>query len=708
MMKLKCFRVQQFRSIKDSGWIEVDNVTTLIGVNEAGKSNVLLALWKLNPVREGKIDLLADLPRELYSILRDAKEKPDFIEAQFELPPHKAKEVASITGVPSDKVSSVTIKRNYDGDYTVNFPSAILSESIPSGKVIEVLQAALDDITQLDEVGKGESGIKDKAISALKSIIASCDSKNIGMPALQDAMSQIDSIESPLKTSEIAPRLTKLLTQFQSFENQLESVHPDDNEEAVDYILEIMPSFVYYSTYGNLDSEIYLPHVVENLRRTDLTGRVAAQTRTLRVLFSFVGLNPQEILDKGKEPTGQLNQQGQVINPPSQAEIDKAAAAKQERDVLLHSASTRLTKEFRNWWQGNYVFDLAADGNHFRIWVSDDERPAKVELENRSTGLQWFLSFFLVFLVESEASHQGTILLLDEAGLSLHAHAQRDLITFFERLSETNQLIHTTHSPFLVNTDHVDRIRVVFVNEEGHTVASSNLRAGERDPRQTKAIYAVHAALGLSVSEALLQGCYPIIVEGQSDQYYLSAIKIILISQGILSPNREIIFAPSGGVKGITSVAAILAAKEEDLPYVLVDSDENGKNFKKKLHSGQYQGLKERVCEVGEVLNLENCEVEDLFPISLMNPIINRLFRDIEDEYFDDVYDQKLPLVPQIESFAQKHGVELVEGWKVDVARQVKSRLLKQGFESVDEDTKKMWATLFEKLYPFSAENKKA
>ncbi len=42
-----------------------------------------------------------------------------------------------------------------------------------------------------------------------------------------------------------------------------------------------------------------------------------------------------------------------------------------------------------------------------RIWVSDDKRPEEIELEGRSTGLQWFLSFYLVFLVESADAHAG-------------------------------------------------------------------------------------------------------------------------------------------------------------------------------------------------------------------------------------------------------------------------------------------------------------
>lgn len=57
MMTLKRFRVTNFRSIMDSGWIDCDDVTSLVGINEAGKSNVILALWKLRPVRDGEIAL---------------------------------------------------------------------------------------------------------------------------------------------------------------------------------------------------------------------------------------------------------------------------------------------------------------------------------------------------------------------------------------------------------------------------------------------------------------------------------------------------------------------------------------------------------------------------------------------------------------------------------------------------------------------------
>ena len=48
-MKLISFKVQNFRSINYSGPISVDSNTALVGRNESGKSNLLLALRSLNP-----------------------------------------------------------------------------------------------------------------------------------------------------------------------------------------------------------------------------------------------------------------------------------------------------------------------------------------------------------------------------------------------------------------------------------------------------------------------------------------------------------------------------------------------------------------------------------------------------------------------------------------------------------------------------------
>ncbi|MDU5734189.1 MAG: AAA family ATPase [Veillonella sp.] len=87
-----------------------------------------------------------------------------------------------------------------------------------------------------------------------------------------------------------------------------------------------------------------------------------------------------------------------------------------------------------------------------------------------------------MFLVESKDSHKNCVLLLDEAGTSLHPMGQKDLLNFFENLSITNQIITTTHSPFLVDVNHLERTKVVFVDDKEYTKVSEAFeRWGEKE-----------------------------------------------------------------------------------------------------------------------------------------------------------------------------------------------------------------------------------
>jgi len=479
------------------------------------------------------------------------------------------------------------------------------------------------------------------------------------------------------------------------------SEEPDGKETAKtynpdDYVLDELPKFVYYSNYGNLNAQIYLPHIVKLLHGEKVPGfENDDKVRTLRVLFDYVGLEPEEVLELGRDPKKyevSSNRTLQVKEPTAQ-EIEQATKSKEERTTLLNSASSKLTTEFREWWkQGEYRFRLQADGDFFKIWVSDDKRTEEIELERRSTGLQWFLSFYLTFLVESQESHKGAVLLLDEAGLTLHPMAQKDLAAFFENLSKSNQLIHTTHSPFLVDTSHIDRVKVVYSDENGYTVASSDLRAAN-DKCNEQSIYAVHSALGLTVSDIILQGCQPIIVEGVSDQCYLNAVKLYLIRNKKFNPKKEIVFIPSGGVRGVSGITSIVGGKNGKLPYVVLDSDKSGKDAVNKLKSSLYSGDLDKLLHIGTFIDLDNSEVEDLIPFSVMEKQIDKFFRDVDDEDFSDVYDSSIPIVPQIEWFAQDHNIALSHGWKVILAKAVKHQLEEK--DDIEKTIIDKWVKLF-------------
>lgn len=686
-MKLIRFRVTNFRSIKDSTWIDCSDVTNIIGINEAGKSNALLALWKFNPTDKAEINLLEDLPRNEYSSLKNSCQELPFIEVIFRLEDDDEllKKLIKITGRRKEELSEIHIKRFYSGEYSYEFPHEETITELPSKEFTTFIEEKINAISKISIESKVEKHYKATVESILNCYIDELQQiVMIDKNLLQEFISNTENTGAkPSAKSEIQPIVNDVLKYFRE-QMELLSRPPIRCDEVWQQVFSLMPNFVYYSNYGNLDTEIYLPHVIDNLERNDITGVVAAKVRTLKVLFDFIGLNPKEILELGNDSANL-----------SQDEIEKFNKKKEERTVLLNSASSKLTKEFKQWWkQGNYVFDLRADGKFFKIWVSDEKRPEKVVLEARSTGLQWFLSFYLVFLTQTKTNLKNTIILLDEAGLSLHPLAQKDLLAFFKNLATTNQIIHTTHSPFLVDTNNIDSVKIAYIDNDGYTVISNDLRANS-DPKRDTSVYAVHAALGLSVSDIMLNGCQPVIVEGASDQYYLNAIKTYLIASGLFKPSKDIVFMPAGGVKGVSAIASIVSAKGE-LPYVIIDGDTSGTSFKDKLKKDLYKDEEHKlICLKDFVEGLEAVEIEDIIPFSCISKAIDRLFRNVDDFEFDEVYDSKKSLLSQIEEYARMNRVQLPKVYKVEIAKFAKQKIINMSEKEKEVD---IWIKIFEQI----------
>lgn len=89
-MRLKKARITNYRSVKDSGSIELEpNKTILVGPNEAGKSALLKALQQINPpAGVPGFDALRDYPRGDYNDITSKRLKPEDIKvavAHFEL-----------------------------------------------------------------------------------------------------------------------------------------------------------------------------------------------------------------------------------------------------------------------------------------------------------------------------------------------------------------------------------------------------------------------------------------------------------------------------------------------------------------------------------------------------------------------------------------------------------------------------------------------
>lgn len=699
------YRVTHFRSVKDSGWLDLGRITALVGVNESGKTNLLLPLWKLNPRVDGALNPVSDYPKSMFGEIRAAPGSYRFVLAEFDTGA-AAREIAGIAGIPLDAARRVAIGRLYDGSYTIDFPDYARPLLTEARIVSARLQDARDTIGRAD-VPTTQAALKSAATetidSMLQDVAGQSELTGDDMMRLRNRAGAMIP-QDPPAVSAVVTELRALQTELGRWMSEMLAADPRQIDAVREAVLSRMPTFVYYSSLGNLDSEIYLPHVVDNMQRTDVGPREAAKVRTLRMLFGFVGLEPTEIHELGRdfhevreeaerrrqEEIGNAGTFGRIARrfrkdePDPDAELmAQVAEAKRTRSILLQSAGTRLGERFGEWWRvRDYRFRLEADGNNFRIWVSDSERPQEVELEERSTGLQWFLSFFLVFLHESRGLHRQAVLLLDEPGLSLHPLAQRNLSAFFDEIARTHQIVFTAHSPFLIDADRLERARKVFVGEDGSTRVTADLCAPEgKGPMAGGAAYAVRSAVNMAVAEASFGGADVVFVPGVVAQTYLSAMKSILIGAGDLAPKRDILFAPAGEPRIAMRMAEVLAGRDDLKPAVLVERES----------AEEEHGM----LSIGGFVGRPNGTIEDLMPTEALAALLDRMERRPET-MFADVFRADRPFVAQAEDWAARAGISLRPDWRLELARRMRDRLLLRGTEAVPAEARERWRGLLE------------
>ena len=175
--------------------------------------------------------------------------------------------------------------------------------------------------------------------------------------------------------------------------------------------------------------------------------------------------------------------------------------------LLLSQARWRTTGS-----QRQYQVRFEADGHHVIAFVSDEVQAALVPLNERSRGFQWFFSFDTTFLHETQGTFKNAVILLDEPGLHLHAAAQRDLLARLKEYARDNQLIYTTHMPFMIDLERLDNLRVCTESKGKGSTVSADFYAADEHAR-----FPLQAALGLSISQSLFIGSYNLVVEGVTD-----------------------------------------------------------------------------------------------------------------------------------------------------------------------------------------------
>ena len=326
------------------------------------------------------------------------------------------------------------------------------------------------------------------------------------------------------------------------------------------------PVFVLFNNFFKVKPLIHLEHLADRVEKNLLDDDKYYDYGNL-CLLKLLGFSPRQLSDIGKTPS---------------PNIDDPDALKEYRDTLdkrsyqLDAASIRLTKEIKEIWNPNpnrpeaEKINISADGQYLKVSVEDDIG-VKIELDQRSEGFQWLVSFYVVFFAEAMDKHKNAILLLDEPGMSLHGLKQRDFRNTLSNLSEKNQTIYTTHSPFLVGPEELDLVRVVELKdrEEGtkvHTTISSSDPAG---------LLPLQEALGYDLAQSLFTQTRNLILEGLTDYWYVEATSTLLREDKVVNLDNKIalVFANSAGK--VVYYATILHAHNLKIA-ALLDSDAAG------------------------------------------------------------------------------------------------------------------------------------
>lgn len=536
-MRLETFSIKNFRSIIDSGPIDVADLTALLGRNESGKSNLLRGLQSLNSA-DGFESMrpIKDFPRHWR--LEDCSDDTELVWTRWRLSSDDQIELAEIFPRAAG-ITHVIIERPYGTQRYVRFkdlPPLTLDEK--------------DVKTKVRKIGPSVKVAADKLEDDARTTLElAADAFETGMAVEPDKLNWAE------KAKNVISALRKSLSAHGADLDSKEAGHLDELQDLADAIVEErdvaqkarnwavnkLPTFIYVDEYSDLQGHQDINEYVTRKQQ----GQLSDADRNFEKLCKVSGLDPAELQS--------LFAQGDH----------------ETRNQLANRAGSVVTAELRRLWRDRQLkvrFNL--DAQYLDTLISDPTAVYDVEvnLNDRSRGLQWFFSFYIGFAADTKGgSAQNAILLLDEPGLYLHAKSQLDLLTHLEK-DFPNQILFTTHSPFMVPTHQLESVRTVNIAEKTGTTVT-NAPTGD-----SRTLFPLQAALGYNIAQSLFIGPKNLVVEGVIDFWVLSAVSEHLADKGLVSLGSDLTITPVGGAQKVQYMVALLTAEEQKV-LVLLDQE---------------------------------------------------------------------------------------------------------------------------------------
>lgn len=470
-MKLEKVKIRNYRSIieTDLDIMQSDNILSLVGQNESGKSSILEAIRDFYSGEFNEDSIPYDSEEESEEEL----EQSVLCTFSFEKSDNKAEILEQIENFLKEKIYNESVK----------FKNNILSK-----------------ISNFDIIFDGEHYKFDEHF---ETILA----KNLGR-------------EEGSNNAESA-------TDNQGIDTQLNESSEEKNKEPLDgnimfpdlpefLVKDILPEFIFFEG-GECDT---LPDFIstENLINKKGDGWLAVTwlEKCLQELiqdneFSFQNLANTELLSR----RAQINKRVSEITADFKEDFSQKIHGI-ENDELGIEFNIEKRKEEGDQEVKDYI-DFAV------------RTKKSLPIRMRSKGMIWFLSFWLAL---KSLKERKSIILVDEPDRSLHINAQKDLLGVFEKISKKfgHQILYATHAPSLVPLDTIYRVFLIFNDKNKGTLCENILKTqiGNSKNKQ-EAISLVNYAIGCSVPyQNLIFKEKNVILEGPSDFIHFQAMAKIL------------------------------------------------------------------------------------------------------------------------------------------------------------------------------------
>ena len=632
-MRMKEFRIQNYKKIEDSGWIPTGKLTAFVGKNESGKSALFRALSKLNPSDREKYNGLKEFPRSKYTSDFKKEDWP-VASVKFELEEEDTRDLSNY--VKEQKILILT--KTYAGQFQYDFEPGLRSTKILVRDYLQSIQSWYDIIKNTTAPdGKGDifEPIKNSLLSDLQQQLDSLRTQDSDAVDSSIIDSVHDVLTGAINEDWIDAKLGNLKQENQTYIDKIRAEQTVTND--VDSLINSIPQFIYFDKYDILHGSVNLHDF--HSRYTNKPND--PKLRITKCLFEHVEIDIDDLINR--------------LNIPDTSErriaINKIIL---ERHAIMDSAGQEMTRQFQNWWpQRKHTFHYNLDYEQFTVYVSDDIDASHIELEERSQGLQYFFSFFLRFLVEAEQTHKDSIILLDEPGLYYHGTAQQKTVEFLNKLSDNNQLLYTTHSPFMIDGEHLEDTRIVYENRKQKTKVTSDIW-----PNDAEAVFPLQAGLGYTIAQTLFYAKRNLVVEGITDYLILKSMKELLIRKGLKKLDETIAIVPAGGAKNMVFLSSLFISQGIKI-FALLDGDDIGQTHKTQLR----EKMLVNAALISDFTDIENAEIEDLFEqdvylkaVKMAYPTSNLKFNDEE---------KRIPNIVKKITSRFNHQDITFEKWKV-------------------------------------------